>query len=768
MKTTPCRPRVLCSLTALALGAGLATAHDEDWRKLVDKLFAVEGPIWHYGDRVNRADTFASSGVTLMSQIPLNNFSAGSSFGNDCWGYVSPSGREYAIMGLYNGYGFVEITDPANPVIVQVITGPSSDWHDVKVVGTYAYGVSEGGSGIQVMNLANIDSGTVTLVGNISTGGHSTTHNIVANQETGSLWVVGANIGNGGLVHVDLSNPASPVISGGWTGMYVHDAQVVTMHSGPYAGREIAFCASGLSGGFTNTGLRIVDVTNPASPVVLSTFYYGNAGYSHQCWLSPDQQYLYLNDELDEDYGLVSLTTTRVIDVSDLTSPTLASTYNTGLDSIDHNLYTKDQYIFQADYRSGLQVFDATDALHPTKIAYFDTFPGSDSAAFNGAWSCWPYFPSGTVIVSDIERGLFVLRVDALDPTRLVLSLASSQPEIVDPQGGESIAIHIDEFSLTTDPSSVEMVFDDGTGPVMVAGADQGGGTFSFDFPGGTCGNEGTYYFVAQDTLGEVFTLPSTAPASTFSTTIADSVAVAFTDDFQTNMGWAVSGAVSGQGAGQWERGVPAGDGSRGDAPNDYDGSGQCYLTGNGGPGSNTDVDGGATILTSPTMDASGDPESMLTYARWYDNTGSGQGSNPGVETMEIAISNNNGSTWVALETVGPNDGESSGGWVEASFRIADYVTPTAQMRVRFTVSDDVGAVIEAAVDAVEISSLVCEPVALCPCDLDGSGALNLDDVNMFAVAFAGGDLAADMDGNGTLNLDDVNTFAGCFVGGCP
>ena len=768
MKTTHRWPRVLCSFTAVALGAGLASGHDEDWRKLLDKMPAFEGPIWHLGDRVTRDGAFDAMGVTCLSQIPLNNFSAGSSYGNDCWGYVSPSGREYAIMGLYNGYGFVEITDPVNPVIVKLITGPNSDWHDVKVVGTYAYGVSEGGSGVQVMDLSDIDNGNVTLVGNVSTGGHSTTHNIIANPETGSLWIAGANIGNGGLVHLDLSNPASPVVSGGWTGMYVHDAQVAVMDSGAYAGHEIAFCASGLSGGITNTGLRIVDVTNPASPVVLSTFYYGNAGYSHQVWLSPDQHYLYLNDELDEDYGLVSVTTTRVIDVSDLTSPTLTSTYTTGLDSIDHNLYTKDRYIFQADYRSGLQVFDAIDPVHPVKIAYFDTFPGSDSAQFNGAWSCYPYFPSGTVIVSDIERGLFVLRVDALDQTRLDMSLASGEPSTVDPQGGDTVSIFVDEVNLTVDPASVEMVFDDGTGAVSVAGVNQGGGVFSFAFPAGTCGNDATYYFTAQDTLGEMFALPSAAPASTYSTTIADSIAVAYSQDFQSNDGWAVSGPVSGAGAGEWERGVPGGDGSRGDAPNDYDGSGACYMTGNGGAGSNTDVDGGATILTSPALDASGDPESVLTYARWYDNTGSGSGSNPGVETMEVAISGNNGSSWVALETVGPNDGESSGGWVEKSFRIADYVTASSQVRVRFTVSDDVGAVIEAAVDAVKVSALVCDPAPACACDLDGNSTLNIDDINTFAQAFIGGSLSADLDGNGTLNIDDINAFAQCFTSGCP
>src|SRR5690606_24147771 len=151
------------------------------------------------------------------------------------------------------------------------------------------------------------------------------------------------------------------------------------------------------------------------------------------------------------------------------------------------------------------------------------------------------------------------------------------------------------------------------------------------------------------------------------------------------------------------------------DPASDFDGSGRCYVTGNGGPGSNTDVDGGATVLTSPAFDVAGMPEALVRYARWYDNTGSGTGANAGQETMEVHISNNNGSSWTLLETVGPTGGGSSGGWVQAEFRVADFVTPTATVRLRFTVSDDIGAVIEAGVDAVEIAEFECTPPPACP-----------------------------------------------------
>jgi hypothetical protein len=44
-----------------------------------------------------------------------------------------------------------------------------------------------------------------------------------------------------------------------------------------------------------------------------------------------------------------------------------------------------------------------------TEAAFFDTVPANDAVGFAGAWSVYPYLPSGTVLVSDIENGLFVL-----------------------------------------------------------------------------------------------------------------------------------------------------------------------------------------------------------------------------------------------------------------------------------------------------------------------------------------------------------------------
>jgi len=80
--------------------------------------------------------------------------------------------------------------------------------------------------------------------------------------------------------------------------------------------------------------------------------------------------------------------------------------------SADHNLYVKGAYAYEANYRSGLSVLDLccipSGELH--QVASFDIYPEDDDPRYSGAWSVYPYFESGVVVVSGIEAGLFVLR----------------------------------------------------------------------------------------------------------------------------------------------------------------------------------------------------------------------------------------------------------------------------------------------------------------------------------------------------------------------
>ncbi|MDH3939209.1 MAG: M4 family metallopeptidase, partial [candidate division Zixibacteria bacterium] len=212
------------------------------------------------------------------------------------------------------------------------------------------------------------------------------------------------------------------------------------------------------------------------------------------------------------------------------------------------------------------------------------------------------------------------------------------------------------------------------------------------------CGSVLEFYVRAREAASAYFYDPD--PSAPYRADPATNVITVFADDFETNQGWTVSGDA---GDGQWNRGDPVGGGDRGDPPDDFDGSGQCYLTDN--VDGNSDVDDGTTILTSPTIDLSvGDAK--IHYARWYSNN---NGADPNNDEMYVRVSDDDGANWVLVETVGPVN-EAGGSWYENSFVVSNFVTPTSQVKVRFEVSDlNAGSVIEAAIDDVTVIVYECE-----------------------------------------------------------
>ncbi|MBT5382190.1 MAG: choice-of-anchor B family protein [Phycisphaerae bacterium] len=732
------------ALTAVLGVAGMAAGHSDD-PKVNDRFGPFQGPGWigdHSGGTAPlRSLGFTSSGdITMRSCLSLPDLGSPDT-GNDCWGYVSPSGREYGLMGHSNGTAFIEVTNPASPIIVEQISGPNSLWRDIKVFGHHAYAVSEGGSGIQVIDMSNIDAGTVTLVNTVDTGGTSASHNVIINEDSGYLYRAGG--GDNGLRIYDLNaDPVNPPYVGSWNYKYVHDAQVVTFPFGsPYAGREVAFCCAGFNSGWNETGLTIVDVTNKSNIYIIAEMQHTNNNYSHQGWLTDDYQHFYLNDELDEQ-NTGSLTTTRIIDVSNLENPTQVGTCTSGSTSIDHNLYIKGNMMYQANYRSGIRIFDITDRLNPVQVSWFDTYPGSDSASFNGLWSSYPFFPSGTVIGSDLERGFFVWSVTA---PSLEAELLDPTPSMLNPAGGDSFRISATiADGATYDSAASVLRWDDGTGWAE--------STLSIETPGNPmvlratfgateCGSTVDFEAIVAATDGFSLT-----PASGFALS-ANDIVTSFEDNGETDPGWAVSGDAT---DGQWNRGIPAGGGDRGDPPSDADGSSRCWVTDN--VAGNSDVDGGITILTSPALDATA-ADSVIEYWRWYSND---FGGGPNEDVFDVRVSDDNGGSWLLLEQVGPGGPEASGGWYYVQHDLASVsgLEPSSQFRVRFEASDYVnGSVVEAAVDGIRLSSIDCES---CTGDIDGNGTVDVEDI-LDAIAGFGTD----------YDVDDILLVIGAFGTDC-
>ena len=350
----------------------------------------------------------------------------------DIWGYVSPSGREYALVGTRTGTLFVDVTDPHNPDMIAVVAHGAACCSDIKTYLDYAYVVAENlSTGMQIIDLSDIDNGNVSLVNSFFGGGLNASHNIAINEDAGMAYVVGGvnTPSLGGIAAIDLANPEAPVFRGYWTSTYVHDLQVVTYYSGPYAGRSMAFAA----GNPLTPGLHIIDVTNPAGMFLRRYVTYPNAGYAHQGWLSEDRRYFYLNDEFDESDSGVP-TSTHVFDVQDPVNATYVTTFSTGLPSTDHNLMVKGKFIFEANYSSGLRIIHTPTPFQFFQVGWIDTYPNHDNPGFIGAWGVYPMLPSGTILVSDITNGLFILDANAAfaavpelpattPPTILILTL---------------------------------------------------------------------------------------------------------------------------------------------------------------------------------------------------------------------------------------------------------------------------------------------------------------------------------------------------------
>lgn len=382
------------------------------------------------------SNTFTCDGLDLAAFVPLATLGAADDGdeASDIWGWTNPeTGAEIAIMGLTNGTTFVDVTDPLAPVVLGVLGNPSptpSIWHDIKTLGDVAYIVSESNAHeMQIVDLSSLpepgSDEAITTDGTVEFSGDA--HNIVTNEDTGRIYSVGTNACDGGAVVYDVdidgdgpdtgsSDPFNPTLLGCvLEDGYTHDAQCV-VYEGPdadHTGKEICVNSN-------EDTLTVVDVTSVGSvgesTVQLSRTPYENAEYSHQGWLTEDQRYFLLGDELDEQ-GVGVPTTTYIWDMADLDAPVLLNNYEHDTASIDHNLYVKGDLVYQSNYTAGLRVQDLgrIGEGQLDEVAFFDTYPANDDATFNGTWSNYPYFDSGTIVVTGINEGLFVLTPSADD-----------------------------------------------------------------------------------------------------------------------------------------------------------------------------------------------------------------------------------------------------------------------------------------------------------------------------------------------------------------
>jgi len=293
-----------------------------------------------------------------------------------------------------------------------------------------------------------------------------------------------------------------------------------------------------------------------------------------------------------------------------------------------------------------------------------------------------------------------------------------------------------------------------------------GAGSYRATLPSRGCDSRYRFFVGATEaTNGPVYLPPDTARPK--DAIVATASAIAFEDNFETDKGWIVTGAPV---DGPWTRGTPQGYGLRGDPVHDFDGSGQCWLTDN--VNGNSDVDGGTTILTSPQFDISGASNAYIQFAVWYSNA---TGSAPYGDLFRIYITDNNGGVWTAAKVLGPVQ-YANGGWYVHAFWSSDFVTSTNQMRIRFEASDDVnGSVVEAAVDAIRVTTFSCTPPSCCTGttgNVNGTGIVDLGDLSCLVSHLTGGWCGiscwpeANVNAAGIVDLSDLSALVSYLTGG--
>ena len=330
-------------------------------------------------------------------------------------------------------------------------------------------------------------------------------------------------------------------------------------------------------------------------------------------------------------------------------------------------------------------------------------------------------------------------------PLDLLSITVLDAPESLQPGQSGEVRVRIDPVAASLVPGSGRLgLIIDGSTSLVPLTVD--GDTFVGTIPGQPGLTDLAFFVSAQADTGDTVRIPEDGG---FPVVVGEFFVKL---DFETADGWTVTNISVTDGA--WERGVPVGGGARQDPPTDFDGSGQCWLTGNR-PG-NSDLDGGPTILTSPIYDLSGVSGAQVSYARWF------QSINGVPDELTVQFSDNGGTTWTTVETV-PH---TPSGWVVATFNAEDFVSLNDRFRVRFSAVDNPNdSITEAGIDRFWI---IVDRGVSCRADIDGDGELTLFDFLAFQNLFATGDLAADFDGDGELTLFDFLAFQNEFAIGCP
>lgn len=681
---------------------------------------------------------------------------------NDIWGWVAEDGTEYALVGTQIGTSVVSLSDPSNPVEVGFIEGPSSTWRDIKTWGNYAYvthdNSSEPNIGLHVIDLSQLPD-TVTATTWMPTiselGTLSRCHNIYI-DEFGVCYLAGCDVNSGGILFVDItSTPGFPQFMGAGAPRYAHDV---------YVKDNLMFASEVYNGDLT-----ITDVTNKINPILLATQETPFA-FTHNAWATEDNLTVFTTDERAN-------APVAAYDISDLEDIKLLDEFRPaatlGNNVIPHNVHVLNDFLIISHYTDGVVIVDASLPEAMIEMGNYDTWDGGDGG-FSGAWGAYPFLPSGLILVSDIQNGLYVINPtyrkasfvrgvvkDAITraPIPFVdisVSGTTNAFERTDNSGAFTLG-YSDEgdyrfaFSKQGDgysPAVIDTVLQSGAiveleiflrrkGQVSIVGEVLAAESVTplpnakvlINTPDSTItrmvNSEGIFRIddLVEDTYELIVTawgyqtVARTINASESNNSITIQLEEGYYDDFVTNLGWRIEHDAR---EGKWELATPSATIFEEQIANpdldwEFDFGTQCYVTGNGMTSATMDdLDDGTTTLISPPMDLSNYSNPVLSFAYWFFNEG---GETPPNDVLEIWLSN--GTEEVLIEKI--TDSKSEWRLMEGIV-LNEFLPSSDSVQVIFIAKDEgAGHIVESAIDRFQVEDL----------STTNTSELNSDDINL-------------------------------------
>ena len=661
---------------------------------------------------------------------------------SDIWGW-SNGNQEYAIVGVNNGTSVVDVTNPANPTEVFYEPGMNSIWRDIKTYNGYAYVTTEAQNGLLIIDLNSLP-GNTNLNTSYYTGPNSnqweSAHNLYI-DENGICYIFGANRGNGGCIMLDLNtNPMNPSEVGEIDDWYVHDG----------VARGDTLYLAHITDGF----MTMWDISTIGSPVMLGQ-QTTPGNFSHNLWMSDDGNYIYTTDEITNGY----------IGEYDITDPNNMTELDRiqsspGMDVIPHNVHFIDDYIVSSYYRDGVVIHDVSNKGNMVEVGNFDTAPNFSGDGFNGCWGVYPWLPSGNIIASDIEKGLYVLSVSyqrgcflegevtdlsnvspingasveilgtsVVDQSSIIGEYATgyatagtydvvySHPQYIsDTLFGVFLAnglvnvqdvqlVPLQGFSLTV--LTENLLLNEIAGVAVVIENDDFTFTGQTDVNGELVFNNfypGSYN-VYVGKWGFVEYCSNLELIDGSSLTYLVQLEEGYADLFNLDLGWTISGNAP---DGVWERANPVGTNYQGDLCNPEDDSQDCgdkaYVTGNAGTNAGSDdVDQAATTLTSPLMSLNSglNVNWFVQMELWWFNSGGNSAPN---DSLRIQLSDGNNVSTV-LEYYSDASGMQ---WVPVNAQIDASLFDISNLKVSVTTADwqsSGGHLVEAGIDNFRITN---------------------------------------------------------------